>query len=162
MSNKLVTHIGSIWASKKSSIDIALNSMNNVAVYFLYLITPLSSLSEHPKLIIISCDGFRYDQLDSRLVPNLAKWASSGAHFINGVAPQFPTFTSVNHMAISTGLYTESHGVVSNVFFDRSRGKVFDYWNDTKTPGIYAETVDGTFFRQSGEPIWITNERQEP
>ncbi|CAJ0602604.1 unnamed protein product [Cylicocyclus nassatus] len=133
--------------------------MNYAAVYFLYLITPISPLSEHPKLIIISFDGFRYDLLDSRLVPNLAEWTSSGAHFINGIAPQFPVFTAVNHMAISTGLYTESHGVVSNVFFDRSRGRIFDYWNDTKTPGIYEATVDGTFFRHTGEPIWITNER---
>ncbi|CAJ0602606.1 unnamed protein product [Cylicocyclus nassatus] len=131
--------------------------MKYAAIYLLCFVTLTSSVSEYPKLMIISFDGFRYDQLDAKLVPNITKWASLGAQFTNGVASQYPSFTAVNHMAIATGLFTESHGIVSNVFFDKTSAKVFDYWNDTKTPGVLEASIDTSWFK--GEPIWVTNER---
>ncbi|VDM73630.1 unnamed protein product [Strongylus vulgaris] len=57
-------------------------------------------------------------------VPRIAQWAAKGAHFVNGVQPQYPTFTAVNHMAIATGLFTESHGIVSNTFYDKATSKL--------------------------------------
>ncbi|CAJ0602605.1 unnamed protein product [Cylicocyclus nassatus] len=135
--------------------------MNPAVLYLLYFfVVSVSPLSEHPKLIIISFDGFRHDKLDPRLVPNLAKWASLGVQFTNGLTSQYPSFTAVNHMSISTGLFTESHGIVSNVFYDRALSKIYDYWNETKIPGIIKESIDGLWYR--GEPIWVTNERDGP
>uniref|UniRef100_A0A0K0DAB0 Sulfatase domain-containing protein n=1 Tax=Angiostrongylus cantonensis TaxID=6313 RepID=A0A0K0DAB0_ANGCA len=67
----------------------------------LHLVT---SISEHPKLLLISLDGFRYDALNKTLVPNIYAFAREGTWFVNGVKPQFVTFTYTNHMAMATVL----------------------------------------------------------
>ncbi|EYC13636.1 hypothetical protein Y032_0043g829 [Ancylostoma ceylanicum] len=130
------------------------------SLLFLLLISSLvSPLSEHPKLLLISFDGFRHDLLNSSLVPNIYRWSLDGAAFVNGVRSQYVSFTATNHMAIATGLYTENHGIVSNRFFDYAEGKLFDYWNYSHTPGIIRESLEEKWY--TGEPIWLTNERAD-
>ncbi|KIH45522.1 hypothetical protein ANCDUO_24437 [Ancylostoma duodenale] len=99
-------------------------------------------------------------------VPHIYNWSLGGALFVNGVRSQYVSFTATNHMAIATGLYTQSHGIVSNRFFDYSEGKLYvtspnhlryDYWNYSLTPGIIKESLHEKWYR--GEPIWLTNER---
>ncbi|ETN69318.1 type I phosphodiesterase / nucleotide pyrophosphatase, partial [Necator americanus] len=128
-----------------------------VLLFHLVTLPLISTLSAHPKLIIIAFDGFRYDFMNVTLVPNIYDWALGGAWFVNGVRSQYVSFTATNFMAISTGLYTESHGIVSNKFFDHSNGKLYDIWNFTNTPGIVETSLEPEWYR--GEPIWLTNER---
>lgn len=65
--------------------------------------------------------------------------------------PSFPSVTFSNHYTLATGLYPESHGIVSNTFWDPDLGEHFTYANDSisMVPKWWG-----------GEPLWVTTERQ--
>lgn len=116
------------------------------------------SYAEVPPLLIVSLDGFRYDYL--RVVrkfgvetPNFNRLIAEGVSIKDpGLTNVFVTKTLPNHYSMVTGLYAESHGIVSNTFFDPEFNEIFDrnssmnikWWNGT---GV-----------QKVEPIWLTNE----
>jgi len=92
-----------------------------------------SKISEHPIVIVISFDGVRYDYRSKTETPNLDKLVSEGV-----TAPymksQFMTKTFPNHQSIATGLYTESHGITDNKFYDPVLNETLDaftpeFWN---------------------------------
>ncbi|PIC33723.1 hypothetical protein B9Z55_013603 [Caenorhabditis nigoni] len=125
----------------------------------LFLLTAVTPLSRHPKLLLISFDGFRYDLLKEGLVPNIHKWATMSTWFTSGVKSQYVTYTAPNHMSIATGMYEEEHGIVGNYFFDSQTKKMFDYFNSTGKEGaVNASQAD---FWYNADPIWLTNERWE-
>ncbi|WKY04209.1 hypothetical protein Q1695_005300 [Nippostrongylus brasiliensis] len=137
------------------------NLMLNIAHVraLLFLLPTLSARSPHPKVLLISFDGFRYDLLNSSTVPNIYNAAREGVWFTEGVSPQYVTMTSTNHMGLSTGLHAESHGVVGNVFYEKSTLRKFDYFNLSHTPGVIKDSKDPQWVR--GEPIWVTNEKAD-
>lgn len=102
------------------------------------------SLSQHPILIVISYDAFRYNFFSPQLTPNLERLKQAGTHadFLFNV---FPTKTFPNHHSIATGLYPETHGVVGNKFFDVTTGKVVGM-----SPELYA-------YNNGVIPIWVEN-----
>uniref|UniRef100_A0A8R1DZQ3 AP3A hydrolase n=1 Tax=Caenorhabditis japonica TaxID=281687 RepID=A0A8R1DZQ3_CAEJA len=129
------------------------------AIFLFFLLSAASALSRHPKLLLISFDGFRYDLLDPGLVPNIHKWATLSTWFPSGLKSQYVTYTAPNHMSIATGLYEEEHGIVGNYFFDPEMRKMFDYFNSTHKEGVVnASQAD---FWYKADPIWLTNERWE-
>ncbi|XP_047128164.1 bis(5'-adenosyl)-triphosphatase enpp4 isoform X2 [Hydra vulgaris] len=67
--------------------------------------------------------------------------------------PSFPSDTWPSMTTLSTGLYTESHGIISNYFLDIQTNKIFKY---TDKPSDYEN--NGKFFTK--EPIWLTNQKQ--
>ncbi|CAJ0602265.1 unnamed protein product [Cylicocyclus nassatus] len=113
--------------------------------------------SPHPKLLLISFDGFRYDLLNATMCPNIFKWAARSSWFVNGVRSQYITYTAPNHMSIVTGLREQYHGIVSNYFWDTATGKFFDYFNSTRQQGVVNASLDPSWYL--GEPIWLTNEK---
>ncbi|VDO35945.1 unnamed protein product [Haemonchus placei] len=127
----------------------------------LFVLPPINSLSPHPKLLLISMDGFRNDLVTHDLVPNIYAWASRNLRFTKGVRPQYVSYTAPNHLSMTTGLYEESHGIVSNFFYELDEAshtlKSYDYWNYTEVPGIIEESEKESWY--FGEPIWITNEK---
>ena len=68
-------------------------------------------------VIMISIDGFRADYLDrcisKSICKNLQSIVSNGVRS-QGMKPVFVSKTFPNHYSIATGLYAESHGIVSN------------------------------------------------
>ncbi|EPB69709.1 methyltransferase domain protein [Ancylostoma ceylanicum] len=129
-------------------------------IIFTSLISTLvTALSPHPKLILISFDGFRYDLLNATMCPNIFKWAVRSSWFANGSRSQYVTYTAPNHMSIVTGLHEEDHGIVSNYFWDTDTGKFFDYFNSTKRQGVVNESLDISWYL--GEPVWLTNEKSD-
>lgn len=74
-------------------------------------------------LIVISYDGFRNEYLRRGVTPNLLKFQEEGvqAPYMKNV---FPTKTFTNHHSISTGYYPESHGVLGNQVYDKTKGKL--------------------------------------
>lgn len=82
----------------------------------------------------------------SVLVDNLARHA-----YVSRLIPQFPSYTFPNHYSIVTGLYPESHGIVSNAFYDPSSERYF-YFSDSSS------TMHSNFW--NAEPIWSTNQDQ--
>lgn len=103
-----------------------------------------------PKTILISIDAFRYDYLsrkkngsDEYLAPTLHRIANSGARAHGGMQPVMPTKTFSNHWSIVTGLYPESHGIISNTMYNPISKKWFHTSNsDRKWWG--------------GTPVWKT------
>ncbi|XP_057300015.1 ectonucleotide pyrophosphatase/phosphodiesterase family member 3-like [Hydractinia symbiolongicarpus] len=100
-------------------------------------------------VLLVSLDGFRHDYLSLGLTPNLNKIASLGVR-AEYLRPIFPTNTFPNHYSIVTGLYPESHGIVTNTFFDSQL-------NDTFRIGG-ATSFEGKWW--GGEPIWLTAMKQ--
>lgn len=97
-------------------------------------------------LLIISFDGFRADYFDMVDTPNFARVWQRGVR-ARSMVPVFPSKTFPNHYTIVTGLYPESHGIVSNKMYD----PVFD---ETFSLSNIAAVTDGKWW--SGEPIWVT------
>lgn len=105
---------------------------------------------ERPTVIMVSLDGFRWDYLD--LYPdkatNLNRLRSEGTY--SKIHPMFTTKTFPNHYSIVTGLYPESHGIISNTFFD-------PVFNATFTISDSSATSDARWW--GGEPVWVTAQK---
>ena len=98
-------------------------------------------------LILISADGFRWDYFNNaNLTPNLHFIARTGvqAKFIRSA---FTTTTYPNHYTMVTGLYPESHGIVSNYMYDPKFKARFNI-----------KTIDPSWWK--AEPLWTTNQEQ--
>lgn len=117
-------------------------------------------MSPHPKLILISFDGFRYDLLNSTMTPKIFEWASRSSWFVRGLKPQYLSVTAPNHMSIVTGLYEEEHGIVGNTFVETETGMFYDYYNFSKKEGVIESALDAAWYK--AEPIWLANERTDP
>ena len=123
--------------------------------YFLLTIAPnLPKLTLADRLLLISFDGFRWDYLktyakQTRNIQQLAKKGVQAEYLTN----QFITKTFPNHFSIVTGLYEESHGLISNHFYDPVLKKPCSYCNKEEffTEEPYQTVV---------EPIWKTLESQ--
>ena len=100
----------------------------------------------HP-LVIISMDGMAWQIVNASTAPNLARVAEQGvrAKYTKNVTP---TKTWPNHHSYMTGLYPESHGIVSNEFWDPMYQESFIYEYD-------CSIFDPKFFNMA-EPIWLT------
>lgn len=100
-------------------------------------------------LLLISLDGFRADYLDRHLTPTIQRLAKCGVHtpYMRSV---YPTVTFPNHYTIVTGLYPESHGIVSNNMYDEEIDQIFS---------LSARTAEDPRWWK-GEPIWITAQKQ--
>lgn len=101
-------------------------------------------------LIILSVDGFRWDYPDICNTPTLDSLRDVGVK-AESMRASFPTKTFPNHYTIATGLYPDHHGIVLNNFYADDLDR--DYNKKDKTT-----VADGAFY--SGEPAWITAEKQ--
>ena len=106
--------------------------------------------ADRPTLILVSLDGFRWDYLERYEAPHLTALAASGVQ-AEGLVPVFPSKTFPNHYSIVTGLYPENHGIVGNNMYDPEFDASFSLGNEEAV-------TDGRWW--SGEPIWVTAERQ--
>jgi predicted AlkP superfamily pyrophosphatase or phosphodiesterase len=103
-----------------------------------------------PTTILISLDGFRADFLKRGLTPRMNAFIQEGVS-PDYMLPSFPSVTFPNHYTMVTGLYPESHGIVSNTFWD---------------PNMKAEFYNTDLSRSmqpkwwGGEPLWVTAESQ--
>ena len=99
------------------------------------------------KLLVLSLDGFHYQYLYrfqnelSFLKNNIA---GQGVLARKGMTGTFTTLTYPSHWTMATGLYPESHGIVSNYFYD-------PYLNDTYEYGEKSIKEEKWY---SGDPLW--------
>lgn len=104
-------------------------------------------------LLIVSLDGLDWRVLKSRfaVTANLDFVAQTGvkAEYIKNV---MPSSTWPNHHTFLTGLYSESHGIVANRFWD----PVFE---ETFVFGYDCSNFDPKFYNEA-EPIWLTLQKQ--
>ena len=109
--------------------------------------------SNQEKLLILSLDGFHYQYLYrfqnelSFLKNNIA---GQGILAERGMTSTFTTLTLPCHWAMATGLYHESHGIVSNYFYD-------PYLNDAYKLGEKSMKEEKWY---SGDPLWSVAVKQ--
>ncbi|KAM0417293.1 hypothetical protein ACHAPT_012734 [Fusarium lateritium] len=103
-----------------------------------------------PTTLIISLDGFRADFLQRGLTPTLNSFIAEGVS-PKWMHPSFPSVTFPNHYTLATGLYPESHGIVSNTFWDPDLQAEFFYTDPNRS-------LDPKWW--GGEPFWVTAEKQ--
>lgn len=101
--------------------------------------------------ILISLDGFRADFLNRGITPALSAFIASGVSPAY-LLPSFPSVTFPNHFTLVTGLYPESHGIVSNQFYDPTFEEEFYYTN-------LGVSMQPKWW--SAEPLWVTAEHQK-
>eukprot|EP00066_Takifugu_rubripes_P015209 XP_011604475.1 PREDICTED: bis(5'-adenosyl)-triphosphatase enpp4-like isoform X1 [Takifugu rubripes] len=100
-----------------------------------------------PPLLLVSFDGFRADYLKKFPMINLKRFYSQGV-LVEELNNIFITKTFPNHYTLVTGLYAESHGIVSSDMYDPLSRKHFTLVNDT----------DPMWWSQA-EPLWVTAQR---
>jgi len=104
--------------------------------------------SSQRSVLLVSLDGFRADDLDLGITPNLARIAREGVR-ARWMTPSYPSLTFPNHYSIVTGLVPDHHGIVHNTMRDPALGgfKLSDR----------AAVGDGRWW--GGEPIWVGAEK---
>ena len=104
-------------------------------------------------MIIVSVDGMDWRLLKSRAfnTPNFNFIAQTGvtAEYLKNV---LPSLTWPNHHSFLTGLYSESHGIVANTFWDPVYEEMFIF-------GYDCSNFDPKFYNDS-EPIWLSLQKQ--
>lgn len=124
------------------------------AIFSLQLAYTVSEVNEgQPPLIIVSLDGMDWRILKRHVsnTPNFNFIAETGvkAEYLMNVVP---SETWPNHQTLLTGLYAESHGIVSNVFWDPVYEEMFIF-------GYDCSNFDPKFYNDA-EPIWLTLQKQ--
>lgn len=86
----------------------------------------LSPTNRPSSLIMISFDGFRWDYPSKfkEEMPFLQKLIQSGVFAPDGITCGFESMTLSNHFTLATGLYSDSHGLLSNLMYDSRLKKV--------------------------------------
>ena len=104
-------------------------------------------------LIIVSLDGMDWRVLKSQfaVTANLDFVAQTGvkAEYVKNIVP---SSTWPNHHTFLTGLYSESHGIVANRFWDPVFEEKFVF-------GYDCSNFDPKFYSEA-EPIWLTLQKQ--
>lgn len=111
-------------------------------LYFNYV----GSISDHPVILVVSYDGFRYNYFDKNITPNMNKVRISGSHaeYMRNV---FITKTFTNHHSIATGVYPEVHGILGNEVYDPLYRKILHYSDEF------------WHFSDAVVPIWTLNQK---
>ncbi|TXB68303.1 alkaline phosphatase family protein [Phaeodactylibacter luteus] len=102
-----------------------------------------------PYVILISCDGYRWDYTARFQPPNITRRLASGVQAFSMI-PSFPSKTFPNHYAIATGLIPERNGLVANTFYDPERQE--EYYISKRSA-----VEDGTWYE--GTPLWVNAEQ---
>ena len=125
--------------------------MNSKKLFLLILLLIFSvgSAKNPPYVILISFDGFRWDYLNRNITPNIDKMISEGVRALS-LKPAFPTKTFPNHISIITGMYTEHHGIIANVFTNPETGKEYRL-------GDTVSTRESEWYK--GEAFWETAQK---
>jgi ectonucleotide pyrophosphatase/phosphodiesterase family protein 5 len=123
---------------------------------YLFVLTQQDQQQQQPqntnKLLLISIDGFRNDYIQKYKMENLLKISKDGVS-ASYLKPQFITQTLPTHWSIVTGLYQETHGIISQNFHDP------DYNENFKYNHHHHGKHDVKWFNLS-EPIWYTGVKE--
>ncbi|XP_002170658.3 bis(5'-adenosyl)-triphosphatase enpp4 isoform X1 [Hydra vulgaris] len=120
--------------------------------YFFCFITTGTSLKlkkDRQTVVILSFDGFRYDYVERVNMRHFKEFARNGVK-ADSLKSAFVTKTLPNHFTMVTGLYEESHGIISNYMYDPKYAEYFDPVLSSKDSKWWSSAV----------PIWIENELQ--
>jgi predicted AlkP superfamily pyrophosphatase or phosphodiesterase len=80
--------------------------------------------------ILVDVVGLEEKQLDSGLLPNVAKIAEKGE--VAKLEPTFPAVTSTIQASVLSGKYPREHGIISNGLYDRNTYNV-SFWEQSSS-----------------------------
>ena len=123
--------------------------MKKILITLLLAVSLFTVTAQENYTVIVSCDGLRWDYLETFDVPFMDKMADQGVKAV--MMPSFPSKTFPNHYTLATGLYPDHHGIISNTFWDRENQVQYSM-GDRK--------ISGNPDYYGGEPIWLTAKRQ--
>ena len=105
-----------------------------------------------PLVVYISINGFRASYLDWYMdyLPTFRYLTQHGLR-AREMNPVMPSVTYPNHYTLATGLWPESHGIVSNSMYDPVFNAVFQLGNESEADGRWYEMA---------EPVWVTAHNQ--
>ncbi|XP_011302961.1 ectonucleotide pyrophosphatase/phosphodiesterase family member 5-like isoform X2 [Fopius arisanus] len=112
--------------------------------------------SPHPKLLVVSYDGFRYDYFNKNITPFMVQMKEEWTD-VEYMTSVFVTKTIPNHHTIATGFYAETHGVLETAllgpegYLNLSQ-ELFTY-NKNILPIWTINALDGED-RYSGTMMW--------
>jgi len=120
-------------------------AIENVLCIVLTYLNYVGSISNHPIILVISYDGFRYNYLDKNVTPHMNNVRISGSHaeYMRNV---FITKTFPNHQSIATGVYPEVHGILGNQVYDPNYNKTLNY------------SYEFWHFNDAVVPIWVSTQ----
>lgn len=110
---------------------------------------PFRRYKKSPPLLLVSFDGFQGGYLERKEISAFKRIQKCGVHAAS-MRPTHPSITFPNHYSIATGLFSESHGIVDNQFFESELNRQFDY----RTP----DSKESVWW--NGQPIWVTAKKQ--
>jgi predicted AlkP superfamily pyrophosphatase or phosphodiesterase len=82
--------------------------------------------AENRTVVVTLFDGFSPAMADATTTPNLDRIKRDGA-WSRHLVPAFPTLSMTNHTTYATGCWPEHHGIISNTFYDETRGRYADH-----------------------------------
>lgn len=112
----------------------------------------ISLNAQNPKqhyTVIVSLDGFRWDYPTMYQTPNLDRMGQEGVKAV--MLPSYPASTFPNHYTLATGLVPDHNGIINNTFWDVKNKRQYSM-------GDSATRYNPEYY--SGEPIWITAQKQ--
>jgi ectonucleotide pyrophosphatase/phosphodiesterase family protein 5 len=118
-------------------------AIENILCIILTYLNYVGSISNHPIILVISYDGFRYNYFDKNVTPHMSNLRISGSHaeYMRNV---FITKTFPNHQSIATGVYPEVHGILGNEVYDPQYNKTLNY------------SYELWHFNDAAVPIWVS------
>ena len=122
-----------------------------IIFFFITLITPTDVSCKSPDIFIISVNGFRPDYLQRGLTPNINSLAQKGVKA--KLKSIFPTMNYPAHLSLFTGCYPVNHGILSDVFKNKTTGEYFD----SRVPETYNDPkwYDARLFWEYAEKFGI-------
>ncbi|KAG8198992.1 hypothetical protein JTE90_001791 [Oedothorax gibbosus] len=102
------------------------------------------------KLIVVMVDGVRWDDIEDPSLKGIHRIIKNGVK-AKYVVPIFPSLSYPNWYTLTTGLYAESHGFISNNMYDPETNTTF-----TMLPNPGA--ADPHWW-SGAEPLWTTAEK---
>ena len=135
-----------------------MRSLLRLLPIFTFLIPWISSIEISSKLLLIVCDGFRWDYVDKARKGNysinlLEQWIHNGT-IADHIKPGFVSTTYPNLWTMMTGLTTEHHGIVHNNFHDFELNQTF-HGDSSPDFNFYYNSSNS----KGREPIWISNQK---
>lgn len=133
-------------------------STASFVLLLLFLHAEAGPVNQHPKLLVVSYDAFRYDYFKRNLTPFMHELKGNGtsAEYMMNI---FVTKTFPNHHTMVTGLYAETHGVVDNEYYEPATANVTKYsyklyhYDNSILPIWTVNEINGRG-RRSGTMMW--------
>eukprot|EP00743_Colponemidia_sp_Colp-15_P011771 GILK01013222.1.p1 GENE.GILK01013222.1~~GILK01013222.1.p1 ORF type:complete len:437 (+),score=61.60 GILK01013222.1:89-1399(+) len=130
-----ITRSRAVWADNKVRCAVLAVLAIYVCIVVVAVYPNVTNRPQTAPILLLVIQGFRWDYLtldDSSLTPNLRFLINNGLH-VEHLVPVFPSKTVTNLWSLVTGLFAESHGVLSESMYDADLQSWFNVSNSSSS-----------------------------